>query len=150
MLAKVRRFAEVLLDKDFDAACPASMDKLTTATGFQPACLMRLAAVAHVFGDRVAGWVGDRLPKGFRIAPITEPAGCHAGGLNFTRAFALYQVYRVTGETSYRDNYAELVRYHVGRPDLYTGSSYLGNPGYDCYAHWVAQMGVRAISLSYE
>jgi hypothetical protein len=149
-MAAVRQAAKPLLDPGLDKACPVKLDVSTKATGFQPPCLMRLAAIAHIRGDEAKDWVAARLPDDFYISPITDPANCHAGGLNFTRAFALYQLFLATGDTRYRDNYAELVRYHVGRPDLYTGESYLGNPGYLCYAHWVAQVGVRAISLSYD
>jgi hypothetical protein len=150
ILAAVRDASKPLFDTGLDKLCPVKLDQSTKATGFQPACLMRLAAVAQVWGDSVKKWVAARLPKGFHIDPVTAPANCHAGGLNFTRSFALYELYLVTGETSYRDNYVELIRYHVDHPELYIDPSYLGSPGYLCYSHWVAQMGVRAISLSYE
>jgi len=149
ILAVTKEAAKELLDPALDDQCPVTTDQSDEAGGFQPACLMRLAAAAHVFGDPTRGWVAARLPKNFHIDPITDPRGCHAGGLNFTRAFALYQMYRITRDTSYRDNYVELIRYHVGRPDLYMGEQYLGNPDYLCYSHWVAQVGIRAISLSY-
>ena len=149
LLAAVRKAAKPLLDPELDGFCPVKLDTDPKAVGFQPACLMRLAAVAHIKGRRAEKWVEARLPKGFRVPPVTAPSGCHAGGLNFTRAFALYQLYRVTGNKTYRANYADLIRYHVGRPDLYRDESYLGDPGYLCYSHWVAQVGVRAISLSY-
>lgn len=145
----VEKATEELMKPIYDEQCPIDSDQSEDATGFQPACLMRLAAVAHVFGSDVRSWVDARLPKSYYIPPVKEPSGCHAGGLNFTRAFALYQMYLVTGDTSYRDNYVELIRYHVGRPDLYMGEMYLGNPDYMCYSHWVAQVGIRAISLSY-
>lgn len=150
LLRAVRDAAKPLVDKALDKACPLKLDTSPKAQGFQPACLMRLAAVAHVQGEPAEGWIAARVPKDLNIDPIKDPSNCHAGGLNFTRAFALYQLYLVIENTRYRDNYAELIRYHVGRPDLYEGSSYLGSPGYLCYSHWVAQMGVRAISLSYE
>ena len=150
LLAVTKAAAEPLLDPGLDALCPVKNDVNPNATGFQPACLMRLVAISQVKGDAAEKWVRARLPKKpLRIDPITEPSGCHAGGLNFTRAFALYRLYEATGQTSYRDNYAELIRYHVSRPDLYMGEMYLGNPDYMCYSHWVAQVGVRAISLSY-
>ncbi|MGH2746966.1 MAG: DUF2891 family protein [Actinomycetota bacterium] len=149
ILSAVRRAAKPLLDRSLDRLCPVKNDRATDARGFQPACLMRLAAVAHVRGDDSRAWVSARLSRTFHVPPITDPANCHAGGLNFTRAFALYQLYLVTGNTQYRDNYVDLIRYHVARPELYMGESYLGNPGYLCYSHWVAQVGVRAISLSH-
>jgi hypothetical protein len=151
ILAAVRDATAPLFDPELDASCPVTRDRTSSRTGFQPACLMRLVAAAHVWGDHVRDWVMARLPEeGLTIPPVTNPANCHAGGLNFSRAFALYQLYLVTGDPQYRDNYAELIRYHVGRPDLYIDPDYLGNPGYLCYSHWVAQFGVRAISLSYE
>jgi hypothetical protein len=146
----VQDAAKPLLDKGLDQGCPLDTDQAPNASGFQPACLMRLAALAHIWGDKMKPFVTSRMPKDFHIPPVTKPSGCHAGGLNFTRAFALFQLYKLTGNTSYRDNYVELIRYHVGRPDLYIDPDYLGSPGYLCYSHWVAQVGVRAISLSYE
>jgi Protein of unknown function (DUF2891) len=149
LLAATKEAVKPLLDKELDEFCPLSMDQSPGAAGFQPACLMRLVAIAQVQGPSARKWVSSRLPKDYSIPPVTEPSSCHAGGLNFTRAFALYRLYELTGNTKFRDNYAELIRYHVGRPDLYMGHDYAGNPDYLCYSHWVAQVGVRAISLSY-
>jgi hypothetical protein len=151
ILDAVHTASKPLFDQSLDKNCPAKSDRSEKAQGFQPPCLMRLAAVAHIWGDHAKDWVQARLPaEGLDIPPVTNPSGCHAGGLNFTRAFALYQLFLVTGDTRYRQNYATLIRYHVGRPKLYRDESYLGDPGYLCYSHWVAQFGVRAISLSYE
>lgn len=146
LLAEVREASKPL----FTTNCPVTRDDDANASGFQPACLMRLAAIAHIWGDSVKSWVESKMPAGFYAPPITNPPGCHQGGLNFTRSFALYQLYQLTGNTEYRDNYVELIRYHVSRPDLYIDPDYLGNPGYDCYSHWVAQVGVRSISESFE
>lgn len=150
LLAATKDAMKPLLNKDLDEFCPVNLDASPGAGGFQPACLMRLVAVAQVQGKSARKWVAARIPKNYEIPPVTEPSSCHAGGLNFTRAFALYKLYELTGNKKFRDNYAELIRYHVGRPDLYLGPNYGGNPDYLCYSHWVAQVGVRAISLSYE
>jgi hypothetical protein len=146
----VQEFSVPLFDPTLDGSCPATRDTAGNLGGFQPTCLMRLAAAAHVWGDHVSDWVAERLPDDLYVPPVTEPANCHAGGQNFSRSFALYHLHLVTGETQYRDNYVELIRYHVSRPDLYIDPDYLGSPGYLCYSHWVAQFGVRAISLSFE
>lgn len=150
ILAAVREASGPLFAASLDNNCRATLDTSPTQTGFQPACLMRLAAVAHIWGDHVTEWVKARLPEGLYVPPVTDPGGCHQGGLNFSRSFALYQLYLATGNTAFRDNYVELIRYHVSRPDLYIDPDYLGDPGYLCYSHWVAQFGVRSISLSYE
>jgi hypothetical protein len=150
LLKAVQKFSKPLFEPVLDDLCPAERDTVPNAGGFQPACLMRLATAAQIWGGKVEKWVKARLPKDLNIPPVTDPSSCHAGGLNFTRAFSLYQFYLLTGDKSYRDNYAKLIRYHVGRPDLYIDESYAGDPGYMCYSHWVAQVGVRAISQSYE
>ncbi len=150
LLAAVREASEPLLE---NFSCPASRDEnVNSPVGFQPACLMRLAAVAHIWGDQFKDWVMARIPADYHIDPITELASdeCHQGGLNFTRSFALFTLYQLTGNTDYRDNYVDLVRYHVSRPDLYIEPDYLAEPGYMCYSHWVAQLGVRTISESFE
>lgn len=144
---EVKRFSEPLLG---ELDCPVEQDTNESREGFQPACLMQLAAVAHIWGDHATKWVQERLPEGLYVPPVEDPVNCHAGGLNFSRAFALQQLYWATNDTELRNNSVELIRYHVDRPDLYTGADYLGEPGYLCYGHWVAQFGVRAISLSYE
>lgn len=148
--AAVQEFSLPLLAPQLDGNCPAERDTAVNRIGFQATCLMRLAAAAHVWGDHLSEWVAERLPADLHVPPVTDPANCHAGGQNFSKAFALHQLHQATGNTDYRDNYVELVRYHVGRPDLYTDPDYLGDPGYLCYSHWVAQFGVRTISLSYE
>jgi hypothetical protein len=149
-LAKaVTAAAEPLRSKTVDARCDLATE-VTRATGFQSPCLMRLAALAQIYGSKAKGFITDRLPTGLQIAPVEKPPSCHAGGLNFTRAFALWKLYQLTGNTDYRDNYTELIRFHVAHPELYIGESYVQEPDYMCYSHWVAQMGVRAISLSYE
>ena len=150
ILDAVHAATKPLLEGALDGLCPIDGDTMPNAAGFQPACLMRLAALAHIWGDKVKGFVTERLPKDLYIEPVTDPSSCHAGGLNFTRAFALYQMYLLTGNKGYRDNYVELIRYHVAHPEFYIGEMYLGNPDYMCYSHWVAQVGVRAISLSYD
>lgn len=152
ILQAVRDASAPLFNAELDRSCPATRDAQTSRPGFQPPCLMRLAALAHVWGDHVKDWVLPRLPvEGLHVPPVTAPGGCHQGGQNFSRSFALYQLYLLTGDTRYRDNYVELIRYHVGRPDLYIDPSYLNYPGgYLCYSHWVAQFGVRSISQSFE
>lgn len=150
LAARVRELTEPLLDPYLDDVCPAQDDTRDDRPGFQPTCLMRLAALAHVWGAWVSDYIADRVPVGLEVPPVTDPRGCHEGGQNFLRAFALHQLHAVTGDQALRDGYIELIRYHVGRPDLYIGPGYLEQPGYLCYSHWVAQLGVRAIALSYE
>ncbi|HVM20610.1 MAG TPA: DUF2891 family protein [Egibacteraceae bacterium] len=147
--AAVERFGEPLKHARYDSSCPASRDTGGNLPGFQPICLMRLTAIWQIWGEQAGDFVRARVPDDLSIAPVTEPSSCHAGGQNFLRAYALYRLHEATGDLDLRDNAAELIRYHVSRPDLYIDRDYLGDPGYLCYSHWVAQLGVRAISLSF-
>ena len=67
---------------------------------------MRLAAVAHVFGDRYRSWVNPRIPNGYHVPPIKDPPGCHDG-----RPWTLYgsSCTRPCGCSRHRMSPAELL-----------------------------------------
>ncbi|MDQ4065423.1 MAG: DUF2891 domain-containing protein, partial [Actinomycetota bacterium] len=98
LLSAVRAAAKPLRDKSLDDLCPVEND-LTQVDGFQPACMMRLVAVMYAHGPSAHDWVAARVPKDLEVPEITDPPGCHEGGLNFTRAFALYNLYKATGNS---------------------------------------------------
>ncbi|HEV3474229.1 MAG TPA: DUF2891 family protein, partial [Actinomycetota bacterium] len=60
LLKAVRDASAPLFSTELDRSCPAARDA-GTRPGFMPACLMRLAAVAHIWGDHVRDWVVARL-----------------------------------------------------------------------------------------
>lgn len=141
------RAQEILLDPELDALCPVEGDTAGDYPEFLPPCLLRLSAVAQIWdADRttVSNWLEARVPADLSIEPVTEPVSIHAHGLNFTRPYALWHLWKATGNVQYRDNYTELVTYQVEHPEFWS----LDGAGYDV-SHWVAQLGIRAISESY-
>ncbi|WP_274998221.1 hypothetical protein [Promicromonospora iranensis] len=54
-------------------------------------------------------------------------------------------LWEATRNTRYRDNYADLVTYQVEHPEFWSLED--SDLGYDV-SHWVAQLGIRAISQS--
>lgn len=131
------------MDRAVDAQCPVTVDTAPNATGFMPSCLLRLAAVTEVRGAQEArDWVVARLPRNFTIDPIANPNGIHAHALNFSRAFALWDIFQATHDPHHQQMSATLLNYQMAHPDLW-------RVDYADYAHWVAQFGVRAIDASF-
>ena len=142
------RAREILLDPELDTLCPVEADTTQDNPEFFPPCLMRLAAVAQIRdSDRKAlsTWLEARVPADLWIEPVVEPVSIHAHGLNFSRAYALWHLWEATQNVRYRDNYAALLAYQVEHPELWSLAD--SDRGYDV-SHWVAQLGIRAISLS--
>lgn len=132
-----------LMDSTIDTQCPVTADAAPDATGFMPPCLLRLAAVIEVQGAKAAhDWVLARLPHNFTIDPIANPNGIHAHALNFSRAFALWDIFQSTQDPRYQQTYANLLNYQIAHPDLW-------RVDYPDYSHWVAQFGVLAIDSSF-
>ncbi|MEV5842373.1 DUF2891 family protein [Streptomyces sp. NPDC051985] len=142
-----RKAVPALLDPELDAACPAQADSTEEFAEFFPPGLLRLAGVAQVWRvspDVRAEWVGERVPADLHIDPVTnpdDPTG-HKYAINFSRAYALWHIYRATRNVRFRDNYTELISYHLSRPDLWgTEAGYV-------VSHFVPQFGIRAISTA--
>lgn len=135
----------ILLDPALDALCPVTADATADNREFFPPCLMRLAAVSQTWDAphaTVRRWVRARIPAGFTIEPVSAPVRVHSYALNFSRAYALWHIWKATDDVRYRDNYTSLLNYQVSRPELWSLEA-----GYDV-SHWVAQFGVRAIDDS--
>ena len=142
LLAFTRAAArERLQDERVDEALPVASDTGHVLEFMAPA-LMRLAALGDVLGEEARSYIGERVPQGFDVPPVTAPTTVHEAGVNFFRAFALLHIHRATGLASVRENIARLVSYQVGRADLWRQGDYQ-------HRHWIAQIGVRVIDDSY-
>jgi hypothetical protein len=125
------------------ADCPL-VDELGFADDFFPPCLMRAHAVLEVLpSEQTATWLEAELPGpgAFELAALCEPTPAHAAGLNFSRAWGLWSLWRASGDPHYRDLYVEHVWRHVAQPGYWAED-------YGAHAHWIGQFGVYAISLS--
>jgi hypothetical protein len=139
-----KRMMATLKDEELDALWPVEVDTQLTQLQFFPPALMRLAAVSQIWDapeHEVRQWITQRLPKELCIEPITEPLTGHATGLNFSRAYCLWHIFKIVNDLKLRDNFVDLIDYQVSRPDLWNGEYY--------NSHWVAQFGVRAIDETF-
>ncbi|MCA9658141.1 MAG: DUF2891 family protein [Myxococcales bacterium] len=134
---------EVLLDPVFDEMCPLSQEE-SDADDFFPPCLHRAYALVELLpAADVDAWLAGYLPDDLTLTPIVDPSAAHIAGLNFSRAWGLWALYRQTGDTAWRARYVDHVVTHVEQPAYWAED-------YWKYSHWVAQFGVYAIALSYD
>jgi hypothetical protein len=88
-------------------------------------------------------WLATFLPPDLEIEPIAEAASVHQAGLNFSRAWGLWALYRTTGERRFLKAYLRHFESTFGRPDIWNGD-------YGRLSHWVAQFGMLALRVTYE
>lgn len=126
-----------------DADCPIDREA-TAVTGFFPACLHRLLALARVLPpEEAAAWLADFVPSPLALAPLTMPSTAHSAGLDFSRAWGLFALWQATGDLEHLHLYLDHVEAWMAVPQYWAMD-------YDNYAHWVAQFGVYAIASSYD
>lgn len=134
--------AEVLLDPVFDAMCPLAQEE-ADADDFFPPCLHRAYALTVILPEGSGAWLDGYLPPTLTLTPIVDPPKAHIAGLNFSRAWGLWALYRATDGVQWRDHYVDHVVTHMEQPAYWAEDYYK-------HSHWVAQFGVYAIALSYE
>ena len=76
-----------------------------------------------------------------RIEPIGDEASVHQAGLNFSRAWGLWHLYKMTGEERFLEAFLRHFKATFDRPDIWRGD-------YRSHAHWVAQFGMLALAVS--
>lgn len=87
-------------------------------------------------------WVDTFLPATLKIEPIDSADSVHQSGLNFSRAWGLWNLYRATGEERFLTAYLAHIRTTYAKQDVWNGE-------YGTLAHWIAQFGMLAIVESY-
>lgn len=125
-----------------DQALPPSCDHLTDE--FFPAALQRTRAILTILPRNETGeWLRAYLAEDLQLEPIRHPAFPHSTGLNFSRCWGLWDLFRYTGNPRYRDQYVRHFVTQMNHPEYWRDD-------YKQYGHWVAQFGVYAIALSME
>jgi hypothetical protein len=143
------KYLSAAMEPSWDQECPVADDSSADFEEFFPPCLFRIAGVIQMWNDTsetLKIWVDERVPSDFHIPPVTEieDRTGHQFAINFSRAYALWYIHQATGNTAFRDNYAELITYQMSRPDFWNIEA-----GYGA-SHFVPQFGVRAIEASKE
>jgi hypothetical protein len=132
------RFLKDRIGKSFardGAACQESWE----GAEFMAVCAnwAWLASLA-LSGDDLRRWADAFFKSSGLPRPVTAPEGWHAHGMNFSRAWGLWRLYRATGDERYAAAYAAHFRATYDRPGQWRGSYY-------GVAHWVPQFGVFAL-----
>jgi len=124
------------------APCPLAMEVETRE--FMAVCTNWAWLVGKVQPrEAFKAWLRDFLPPRLAIKPIEEAASVHQAGLNFSRAWGLWHLYRLTGERRFLDAYLQHFESTFERPEIWNGD-------YDTLSHWVAQFGMLAVVVSYD
>jgi len=125
-----------------DAEIPCTWDEKIEE--FFPASLHRTRVILAVLpGDDATTWVKTYIPDTYQLEPVSIPSTPHAAGLNFSRSWGLWDVWKHTGDSRFRDHYVRHLITHIESPKYWRDN-------YQQYSHWVAQFGIYAIALSFD
>ncbi len=123
-----------------DQALPPSCDHLTDE--FFPAALQRTRAILTILPRSETGeWLSAYLAEDLQLEPVRHPAFPHSAGLNFSRCWGLWDLFRYTRNPRYRDQYVRHFVTQMNHPEYWRDD-------YKQYGHWVAQFGVYALAMS--
>jgi hypothetical protein len=103
---------------------------------------------AWLVGESIAGPTGISaihaiLPPDAKMAPVASPSSAHVYGLDFSRAWGLWNVWQRTGDEQYLTAYADHFRRGYEDRSWWAGD-------YHVVGHWVAQFGVFALMPLFE
>ena len=122
--------------------CPLNSDQRNGS--FMAACTNLAWLVSEVMDSQDYGlWLADLIPVPDRLSVVQEPHNIHLYGLNFSRAWGLWRMYRKTGERIWLRHYRQHFETTYHRPSWWRGH-------YRRVGHWVAQFGVFAIMPLFE
>lgn len=124
------------------SACPLQRLELDQAE-FMAVCSNWAWLVQLVLPPKqFKAWLHDFLPPNLAIAPITRPRNAHEAGLNFSRAWGFWRLYRTTNDDRFLKLYLDHFNATHSRPAQWKGD-------YRSVAHWVAQFGMFALMVNY-
>jgi len=138
MLLKFTQMRVVLLDEMLSP----SYDDVTDE--FFAASLQRTRTIISILPSSESQvWLSSFYKKECCLEPLSRMSTPHSAGLNFSRAWAFWRLFQVTGDLTYRDQYVTHIVTHMNLPDCWRDD-------YRKHAHWVPQFGIYAITLSME
>jgi hypothetical protein len=106
---------------------------------FMGICTNWAALVSRVLDrDAYAAWLNKFIATNGLPRPVIEPSTDHDFGLNFSRAWGLWDMYDKSGRADVAEAYVE--HFHNG---FVPASNWSGS--YEAVGHWVAQFGIFAI-----
>ncbi len=120
---------------DDQEGCDAEHDR----DGFMAICTNWAWAASKVMThEEFTQWAKAFIPIDKLPQPITDPLTAHDYGLNFSRAWGLWEVYLVTKQPQYLESYVKHFSAAFDTPDNWRGD-------YGTIGHWVPQFGLFAL-----
>lgn len=141
---QIEDFVKAQVRKHYLTSAPCPLQKAEVATGeFMAICTNWAWLVAKVSDrEQFVPWLERFLPSELSMEPIAAPASTHQVGLNFSRAWGLWALYRKTDDPRFLSLYLRHIHATYDQPRLWKGD-------YRSVAHWVAQFGMLALIVSY-
>jgi len=119
----------------FDRPCEVARQRDT----FMATCLTRALLVSRILkGKELRIWTDAFMSDIRRIDPILRPRSAHEYGLNYSRAWGLWELYAMTGDSSFARAFAKHFEQSYRDKSNWDGD-------YRKVGHWVAQFGVFAL-----
>ncbi len=124
------------------AACPLRRVEIETRE-FMAVCSNWAWLVAKVASpEEFSAWLAKFLPASVAMEPISESSSVHQRGLNFSRSWGLWNLYRKTSDPRFLDLYLQHFQKTYDSPQDWKGS-------YREVGHWVAQFGMLGLIVTY-
>lgn len=92
--------------------------------------------------DEFGDWLARFMPQGFPLDPIVTLTSVHQVGLDFSRTWGLWNLYRATGEPRFLSAYLANFNATYTHPEMWRGE-------YRTVGHWVAQFGMLGLMVTY-
>ncbi|MCZ6802308.1 MAG: DUF2891 family protein [Nitrospirae bacterium] len=123
-----------------DQELPPSYDSETDE--FFAASLQRTRSLLAILPSHIMqAWVKTFYENELPMQPLQDAPTPHSAGLNFSRCWGLWDMYRQSGDVRYRDMYVNHLVTQMELPQYWRND-------YQKYCHWVPQFGIYAIALS--
>lgn len=126
-----------------DVPCPAKNEE-SQWPDFLPPCTGRALLVSRVrSGPDMAEWLKRFWGPKPSLRPVSRPRTPHHHGMNFSRAWGFWGLYKATNDPHYLKLYLDHFELQYKNRDWWAGD-------YRDVGHWVAQFGVFAAAPLFE
>jgi len=110
---------------------------------FFAASLQRTRVILSILpSEACQAWYQSYYTKEFSLKPLQTAPTPHSAGINFSRSWGLWSLFKMTGDEAYRNMYVNHIVTQMELPQYWRDD-------YKKYGHWVPQFGIYAIALSF-
>lgn len=142
---RLTKFVEIKVKQHFISAgqsCPISKEN-EEWPDFMAVCSTWAWLVQKVQSPRAfRKWLEVFLPAEVVIKAVASPKTVHHNGMNFSRAWGFWNLYRGTNDSRFLAAFLEHFAAAYSRPESWKGD-------YRKVGHWVAQFGMLALMVSF-